>query len=45
MTTSIIFTEDFNNHNNSGHPENAARLNTMMLELKEAPFLSSSKNN
>lgn len=38
MTTSIIFSEDFNNHNNPSHPENAARLNTMMQELKESFF-------
>ncbi len=38
MTTNIIFTKDFNNHNNPGHPENASRLNTMMQELQEAPF-------
>ena len=43
MTTSIIFTEDFNNHNNPGHPENAARLNTMMQELEEAPFYNELK--
>jgi acetoin utilization deacetylase AcuC-like enzyme len=38
MTTSIFFSEDFNNHNNPSHPENAARLNIMMQELKETSF-------
>ena len=38
MSTSIIFTQDFNKHNTPGHPENAERLNVMVQELKAASF-------
>lgn len=38
MTTQIIYTKDFNKHNNPGHPENARRLNIMMDELKKTNF-------
>ena len=43
MTTNIIFSEDFNNHNNPNHPENATRLNIMIQEIKEAPFYNELK--
>ena len=38
MTTQIVFSEEFGKHNNMSHPENAARLNVMMEEIKKAPF-------
>jgi acetoin utilization deacetylase AcuC-like enzyme len=38
MSTSIIFTQDFNKHNNPGHPENARRLNVMIDELEKTSF-------
>ena len=38
MATQIIFTRDFNKHNNPGHPENAGRLNVMIDELKKTSF-------
>ena len=46
MTTNIIFTQDFNKHNNPGHPENAARLNRekeRYIEEKE-PGYKQAKN-
>jgi len=38
MTTQIIYSKDFNKHNNPGHPENASRLNVMIDELEKASF-------
>ena len=38
MSTQIIYTPDFNKHNNPGHPENARRLNIMLDDLKKTPF-------
>jgi len=38
MTTQIIYTKEFNKHNNPGHPENARRLNVMIDELKKTSF-------
>ena len=35
MTTRIIYSDKFNNHNNKGHPENAQRLKIMMESLKK----------
>lgn len=38
MTTQIIYSDEFNKHNNLGHPENAERLSVMMNEIKESPM-------
>lgn len=38
MSTQIVFSEEFKKHNNTGHPENAERLNVMMQEIKKSPF-------
>lgn len=38
MTTQIIFSEKFNQHNNLRHPENNSRTTIMMEELRKAPF-------
>jgi len=38
MSTQIVFSKEFNKHNNRGHPENAERLNVMMQEIKKSPF-------
>ncbi len=38
MTTQIIYSKEFNKHNNPGHPENARRLNIMIDELKKTSF-------
>ncbi len=38
MTTQLIFSRDFNKHNNPGHPENARRLNIMIDELEKTSF-------
>ena len=43
MATEIIYSKLFENHDNSGHPENAKRLQVMMKELKEAPFFQNLK--
>ncbi len=36
MTTQIIYSDEFNKHDNLGHPENAERLSVMMNEIKES---------
>ena len=38
MVTQIVYSDEFNKHDNSGHPENAKRLNAIMGEIKKAPF-------
>ena len=38
MSTQIIYSEEYKNHNNPGHPENANRLNVMLDELKKTSF-------
>ena len=38
MTTQIVFSKDFNKHDNISHPENAQRLNSMIKVVKKAPF-------
>ena len=38
MTTQIAYSEDFNKHDNAGHPENAKRLQVMMREIQNASF-------
>ena len=38
MKTQIAYSKDFNKHNNSGHPENAQRLDVMLNELKQTSF-------
>ena len=36
MTTQVICSEEFNKHNNPGHPENAQRLNAMINEINKS---------
>jgi len=38
MTTQIVYSEEFNKHNNMNHPENAERLNVMVEEIKKLSF-------
>ena len=38
MVTQIVYSNEFNKHNNRGHPENAERLNVMIEEIKKSPF-------
>jgi len=38
MTTQVIYTNEFNRHDNPSHPENARRLNVMIDELEKTPF-------
>jgi len=38
MTTSIIYSEKFNRHDNEGHPENADRTSIMLNEIKKSPL-------
>jgi acetoin utilization deacetylase AcuC-like enzyme len=38
MSTQIVFSEEFNKHNNTSHPENAERLHVMIEEIKKTPF-------
>jgi acetoin utilization deacetylase AcuC-like enzyme len=38
MTTQIIFSDVFNKHDTSDHPENADRLYVMLDALEQAPF-------
>jgi acetoin utilization deacetylase AcuC-like enzyme len=40
MNTQIIYSDKFNKHNNSSHPENAERLRVMINEIKESSFLN-----
>jgi acetoin utilization deacetylase AcuC-like enzyme len=36
MVTQIIYSNEFNKHNNTGHPENAERLNIIIEEIKKS---------
>ena len=36
MKTQIVYSEEFNKHNNPGHPENAQRLNAMINEINKS---------
>jgi len=38
MTTKIIYSEEYNKHDNPAHPENSKRLHAMLNEIKKAPF-------
>ena len=38
MTTQIVYSKEFDRHDNAGHPENAQRLTVMMNDIKKAPF-------
>ena len=38
MVTQIVYSDEFNKHDNKGHPENAQRTMAMLEELKSAPF-------
>ena len=38
MTTQIVYSSEFNRHDNVGHPENAERLLVMMKAVQHAPF-------
>ncbi|MFO7677582.1 MAG: histone deacetylase [Thermoplasmatota archaeon] len=38
MTTQIAYSNDFSKHNNSGHPENAKRLEVLVEEVKHSPI-------
>ncbi len=38
MVTQIVYSDEFNKHNNEGHPENAQRLKVMMEEIKKSSF-------
>jgi acetoin utilization deacetylase AcuC-like enzyme len=38
MVTQIVYSEEFNKHDNMGHPENAQRLIVMLDEIRKAPF-------
>ncbi|PNX45418.1 MAG: histone deacetylase, partial [Thermoplasmata archaeon M8B2D] len=40
MTTQIVYSEEFNKHNNPGHPENAQRLNAMINEINKSAIKS-----
>ncbi|MEM0466693.1 MAG: histone deacetylase [Candidatus Thermoplasmatota archaeon] len=36
MTTQVVYSTEFNNHDNQGHPENARRLDSIIQELKQS---------
>jgi len=38
MTTQVVYSKEFNKHDNSGHPENAQRLTVMLNEIKKFSF-------
>ena len=38
MTTQIVYSENFDKHNDQSHPENAERLHVMMDEIKNTSF-------
>jgi len=38
MKTEVVHSKTFEQHDNKGHPENAARTQVMMTSLKETPF-------
>lgn len=43
MTTQIVFSDEFDKHDMSGHPENAQRLKAMLNEVNNAPFFKELK--
>jgi acetoin utilization deacetylase AcuC-like enzyme len=43
MATQIVYSKDFNKHDNTSHPENAERLLVMMNEIKKASFYNELK--
>jgi acetoin utilization deacetylase AcuC-like enzyme len=43
MSTQIVFSEEFNKHNNFGHPENAERLKVILEEIKKTSFFKELK--
>ena len=38
MKTQLVYSDEFQNHNDITHPENAKRLVVMMQEIKKSPF-------
>jgi len=38
MTTNIVYSKEFDKHDNIGHPENARRLQIMISELRKTSF-------
>jgi len=38
MVTQIVYSDEFNKHNDEGHPENAQRIKVMMEEIKKSSF-------
>ena len=38
MTTKIFYSDEFNKHDNLGHPENSKRLKVMLQEIKDSDF-------
>jgi len=38
MKTQVLYSNEFNQHNDINHPENANRLNVMIDEIKKTPF-------
>lgn len=38
MTTQIVYSEEYNRHDNPSHPENSKRLQAIIKEIKKAPF-------
>jgi acetoin utilization deacetylase AcuC-like enzyme len=38
MKTQIVYSKEFDKHDNSGHPENARRLSVMLEEFKKSGF-------
>ena len=38
MSTQVVYSREFNKHDNSGHPENAQRLTVMLNEIKNLSF-------
>jgi acetoin utilization deacetylase AcuC-like enzyme len=38
MSTQVVYSQEFNKHDNSGHPENAQRLTVMLNEIKKLSF-------
>jgi len=38
MTTQLVYSNEFQQHDNPSHPENAQRLTTMLKDLKQSPL-------
>lgn len=38
MVTKIVYSDEYNKHDNKGHPENADRLKVMLEEIRKLPF-------